>query len=461
MALSDTPGETDPQNMSVVQHHIERGDTAKGADGRAIGTVVQMVMDRASGQPSALVIHSDDSNSEFELPWSHIADTSGGQVRLDVAGKDIASVSRPYNPDQYVPVDTGQTVSLAQAGKTAQDEGHPVVMTIQHDAVDLVEPQSPTDEATMPYVSLPPSNLKRTAPLIPEALPQTQPLAGRRQASMAEERELKTEAERETMKPAPNAPPLETSPLPSTEGELVGGKPSTSGSGADSTVPTPGTERSDEGLDSAEPHPADAVMLETSGPPAQVSGGSTSVSQFGGKVQQIGASVQQTARQFAATAQQTGRQVAQTAQQRTQRVAQTAQRRTQQARQTVTDRGTTPLGVGVAAAGLGMGALVGVIAAIRQRQVASTSAKAQGAAASLLQRTQAGAQDVAATAQERAARASLQAKRKAKRAARRARWFRNGLMIGGVLAILFAPERGEVLRAQLAHRVEQWRSKIA
>lgn len=449
MALSDTPGETDPQNMSVVRHHIERGDTAKGADGRAIGTVVQMVMDRASGQPSALVIRSDDSNSEFELPWSHIADTSGGQVRLDVAGKDIASVSRPYNPDQYVPVDTGQTVSLAQAGKTAQDEGHPVVMTIQHDAVDLVEPQSPTDEATMPYASLPPSNLKRTAPLMPEALPQTQPLAGRRQAPMAEEREPKTEAERETMKPAPNAPPLETSPLPSTEGELVGGKPSTSGSGADSTVPTPGTERSDEGLDSAEQHPADAVMLGTS-PPAQVSGGSAPVPQFGGKVQQIGASVQQTARQFAATAQQTGRQVAQTAQQRT-----------QQARQTVTDRGTTPLGVGAAAAGLGMGALVGVIAAIRKRQAASTSATAQGAAASLLQRTQAGAQDVAATAQERAARASLQTKRKAKRAARRARWFRNGLMIGGVLAVLFAPERGEVLRAQLAHRVEQWRSKIA
>lgn len=484
MALSDTSGASDPQNMPVVRHLIERGDTAKGADGATIGTVVQMVMDRTTGEPSALVIRSNDSNSEFELPWSHIVDTAGKQVRLDVSGKDITSVARPYNPDQYVPVDTGDAMSPMQAGKIARDEGHSVVTTVQPDAVEFVERQSPTDEATKPYPSVPPTTLKRTAPLTAEPIAPTQPLAGRRQPAREEQRELKTETERETMKPAPNAPPIETSRLTSTEGELVGGKPSTSGTGAASTVPTPGTERSGEGLDSPAQGPADlAAPTSSEGRPevymsthpvSEASGTSVStqppqplatapVSRFGGKVQQIGASVQQRAQQVAATAQQTSRQMAQTAQQTT-----------QQARQTVGERWNTPLAVGLAAAGLGTGTLLGVIAAIRQRrsspsyqlkqagkQASSTTATVQDALGNLLQQAQSGAQDVAASAQEKAARASRQTKRTAKRAARRARWFRNGLLLGGVLAILFAPEPGAELRTQLASRVEQWRSKIA
>ncbi|MGZ3584590.1 MAG: PRC-barrel domain-containing protein, partial [Ktedonobacterales bacterium] len=85
MAFSDTSGASgasDAQNTPIVRHHIERGDTATGADGGTIGTVVQLVMDRATGQPSAIVVHSDESNSEFELPWSHIVDTAGKQVQL-------------------------------------------------------------------------------------------------------------------------------------------------------------------------------------------------------------------------------------------------------------------------------------------------------------------------------------------------------------------------------------------
>ncbi|MGZ6392436.1 MAG: PRC-barrel domain-containing protein, partial [Ktedonobacterales bacterium] len=264
MAFSDTSGTSDAQNTPIVRHHIERSDTAKGADGATIGSVVQLVMDRETGQPSAIVVHSDESNSEFELPWRHIVDTGSNQVQLDVRGKDIASVARPYNPEQYVPVDTGQAMPPTQADQIAQDEGRPVVTDVQPDAVELVEPQEPVDEVTRPYGTLPPSNLKRTAPLTAEPTAPTQPLAGRRQGASAEQGEMKTETERETMKPAPNAPPMEPSPLTSTEGELVGGKPSTSGVGAASTVPTPGTERSDEGLNAPAPSPADLATPTSS-----------------------------------------------------------------------------------------------------------------------------------------------------------------------------------------------------
>lgn len=462
MAFPETSGATEPRNTPVVRHHIERGDTAKGSDGAPVGTVVQLVIDRDSGQPSAIVIRSSESNAELELPWSHIVDTAGNQVRLDVRGGDVASVARPFDPAQYVPVDTGETIPPEQADKIAQGERHPVVTNVQSDAVELVEPQGPTDEATRPYATLPPSNLKRTAPLRPEPIPPTQPLAGRRQNARAEEREVKTETERETMKPAPNAPPVEPSPLPSTEGELVGGKPSTSGSGEASTVPTPGTERSDEGINSPEESLADlaaptssagrpAVSMSTHAPLSSMQPApGAPVSQFGGKVQQIGARVQQTARQAAATAQQTSRQAAQTAQQRT-----------QQARQTIAERWNSPLVLGGAAAGLVVGAVVGVLLVIRQRRARATATQAQGGAGSVLQQAQASALGVAATAQEKAARTSLQTKRSAKRAARRVRWFRNGLLVGSVLGILFAPEAGVELRTQLANRVEQLRSKIA
>lgn len=467
MAFPDTSGATEPQNMPVVQHHIERGDTAKGSDGALIGTVVQMVIDRDSGQPSAIVIRSSESNVELELPWSHIVDTADNQVRIDVRGSDIASVAHPYNPEQYVPVDTGEAVPPGQAGKIAQDEGRPVVTSVQADAVELVEPQALTDEETKPYATLPASRLERTAPLMPEPISPTQPLGGRRQGERAEEREVKTETERETMKPAPNAPLVEPSPLPSTEGELVGGKPSTSGTGAASTVPTPGTERSGEGLDSPAENlaglaattssagrPEDSMntyperdMTSTSAPlsagkPAQA----TPVSQFGGKVQQVSAKVQQTARQAAAAAQQTGRQAAQTAQQRT-----------QQARQTITERWNSPLMIGAAAAGLVVGAVIGVIVVRRQRRASSTISMAQSSTDSLPQPVR----SVASTAQEKVARTIPQAKRPAKRAARRVRWFRNGMLFGGVVGILFAPAPGDELRTQLANRVEQWRSKIA
>ncbi|MGZ3676807.1 MAG: PRC-barrel domain-containing protein, partial [Ktedonobacterales bacterium] len=448
MAFSDTSGASgasDAQNTPIVRHHIERGDTATGADGGTIGTVVQLVMDRATGQPSAIVVHSDESNSEFELPWSHIVDTAGKQVQLDVRSKDIASVARSYNPEEYVPVDTGQAVPPTQADQIAQEEGRPVVTAVQPDAVELVEPQAPVDEATRPYASLPPSNLKRTAPLTAEPTAPTQPLAGRRQGASAEQGELKTETERETMKPAPNAPPVEPSPLTSTEGELVGGKPSTSGTGAASTVPTPGTEGSDEGLDSPAPSPADLAAPTSSAgrpevsmstrpvpdttstsvaTPAMPQAATAPVSQFGGKVQQIGTTVQQRAQQMAATAQQTSKQVAQTAQQRSQQV-----------RETVGERWNSPLAIGMAAAGLALGVIVGVIAAIHQRQAGkqaskqadSTPLKAQDVAGGMLKQAQASAQqvagdtsrkaqDVALRAQEKAARTSLQAKRTAKRA---------------------------------------------
>ena len=53
------------------------------------------------------------------------------------------------------------------------------------------------------------------------------------------------------------------------------------------------------------------------------------------------------------------------------------------------------------------------------------------------------------------------AKRTAKRTARRVRWFRNGLMLGSALGVLFAPKPGTELRAQVVDLVENLRSRIA
>ena len=481
MSLQDTSGATDPGDTPVVRHHIERGDTARGADGATIGTVVQLVMDRDSGQPSAVVIHGDDSNSEFELPWSHIVDTSGNQVRLDVNSQDIASVARPYNPTQYVPLDTGQAVPPSEAGKIAQDEGRPVVTNIQPDAVELLEPQSPTDEATRPYPSVPQPGQKRATPLTPQPIPPTQPLTSRRQPTRAEQRDLKTETERDTLKPAPNTPPVETSPVTSTEGELVGGKPSTSGVGAASTVPTPGTERSTEGLDAPGQRVAGQPDAYTGPRPvadtSTTSASATPPSRFSGKVQPIGGPAWRIAQQAVESAQQTTRDM-----------VQAAQRSTQQARQVVIIRRMRPLAIGLMAAGLGTGALIGAISAIRQRQagrgnklkwVGKQANKRVSGFGSLFQQTQSSvqqvaedasrkaqdfasrAQDATSQAQVKAARASKETKKTAKRAVRRARWFRNGLLLGSVLGILFAPKPGAELRSQLASRVEQWRTKIA
>jgi hypothetical protein len=52
------------------------------------------------------------------------------------------------------------------------------------------------------------------------------------------------------------------------------------------------------------------------------------------------------------------------------------------------------------------------------------------------------------------------ARRAARRTTRRVRWFRNGLIAGAILAILFAPMPGEQLRARIKQTSERLRRKL-
>ena len=163
-------------------------------------------------------------------------------------------------------------------------------------------------------------------------------------------------------------------------------------------------------------------------------------------------------------------------------------------------RMATPLTLGLAGLGVGGGALIGALAAIRQRRssagykaksLASNLADAASSAAeqarSLLGQSSDSASSTVDDAKTAAAKATARISKQAqpalrdatkqarksatrtgravrkgtKRTARRARWFRNGLAIGAVSALLFAPESGAVVREQLARRVEEWRSRAA
>jgi len=161
---------------------------------------------------------------------------------------------------------------------------------------------------------------------------------------------------------------------------------------------------------------------------------------------------------------------------------------------------TTPLVLGLAGIGLSAGALIGVLAAIRQRRASasykakslasnladaassaaeqarsligqssdSTSSTVDGAkqavakaAARFSKQAQPTLRDATKQAQKSATRTGRAVRKGTKRTTRRARWFRNGLVIGGVSAVLFAPESGAAVREQLARRVDEWRSRAA
>jgi hypothetical protein len=107
-----------------------------------------------------------------------------------------------------------------------------------------------------------------------------------------------------------------------------------------------------------------------------------------------------------------------------------------------------PLPVLIAAGVVAAGAIGGIILR-RQRtpnaRVKSNARQASSALQDLLGNAGANASDAAKTTQ-RAAKAT---KRGAKRAARRGSWFVRGLLVGAGAAVLFAPDSGDKLRAQL------------
>lgn len=233
MALQHTPGDS-----HVVQLRIERGAVAEAIDG-PVGTIEQIIVDRASGQVSALVIRGSDTDTEFELPTRYIdaAHSTGEHIRLQLSRRELADnpeMTRPYNPSQYSPVYQGEAVPPAAANRVAAEFQQPVVTDVEEDAAGLLVsekgPASPSDAMT-------------TAPA---AGSPTDTNAGPASDTFAHEDATPTvklnAAQPSTGEPIGGeqrtAPAPETSPTPETTGTLMGGKPSTSGMGEKSYVPT-------------------------------------------------------------------------------------------------------------------------------------------------------------------------------------------------------------------------------
>lgn len=232
MALQHTPGDS-----HVVQLRIERGAVAEAIDG-PVGTIEQIIVDRTSGQVSALVIRGSDADTEFELPARYIdvAHSTGEHIRLQVSRRELANnpeMTRPYNPDQYSPVYQGEAVPPGVANRVAAEYEQPVVTDVEEDAAGLLVsekgPASPHDAmAPAPATGgqtdtdQPVSDTLAREDSTPTVkLNAAQPSTG--EAIGGEQR---------------TAPAPETSPTPETTGALMGGKPSTSGMGEKSYVPT-------------------------------------------------------------------------------------------------------------------------------------------------------------------------------------------------------------------------------
>lgn len=234
MALQQTPG---PDESRVMPLRIERGAVAEATDG-PVGTIEQIVVDRTSGQMSTLVIRSSDDNTEFELPVRYIAfaDSTGNHVRLNLSRHDLADnpeIARPYDPDQYTPLYQGEAVPQTVAGRVAAESDRPVVTDVEENAAGLVITGA---SAEMPAAAT-------AAPATPASTDTA--ASGRRDVAAKEDTTPTVKlnaAQPSTGEPIVGeqgaAPAPETSTTPATTGALMGGKPSTSGMGEKSYVPT-------------------------------------------------------------------------------------------------------------------------------------------------------------------------------------------------------------------------------
>ncbi|MGH2517669.1 MAG: hypothetical protein ACRDHP_18625 [Ktedonobacterales bacterium] len=221
-----------------------------------IGIVEQIVIDRTSGQLLSLVIRGEETNTEFEMPASHVRRATGNHVYLDVSRAELMNhpeITAPYDPEQYVPVYQGDAMPHGVASRVAAEQETPVITDVEENAAELVapemastpppEPATRTDErvATTTTPSQPAATgpatdrtawtpgegaatEEDTAPTIKlnRAGEASQDAAGWDEAVGAEERPV----------PLP-----ELSATPETTGPLMGGKPSTGGMGTASSVP--------------------------------------------------------------------------------------------------------------------------------------------------------------------------------------------------------------------------------
>ncbi len=541
MALNETPPTSGQAGQPLSAAHLERGMAAVGPDG-PFGTIEQIVVERGTGALLSLIIRGTDSGAEFELPAKHVDSTrtTARQVFFDIGRADLAKqpgLAAPYDPDQYVPVYRGEVAPHEQAARVAMEQSQPVVTDVEQNAAEVILPETPDAATTRP--------LRRTDERATTPRGETGPAPMRREG-MAERGQ-----------PAA-APARQPSTQQSTTGELVGGKPSTSGMGSASSVPA-GTAADqprvtmrrdstaapeDRGYEDrsrdvratgettdvlpVNPSPQAIQSQEVADQlikPDELPGGSRTPDRelyknpqkpLADRMDSSGQTTWSTPanipepqpdRTGAAVV---GEQlpVGATLGEPTQTVPPRALRGLGLEHEPAAGgwlaRLTTPLTLGLAGLGLGGGALIGVLAAIRQRRT-SPSYKAKSlvsnladaasgaaeqarsligqssgstsstvddakqavakAAAQLSKQAQPTLQDTAKQAkkqaQKSATRTGRAVRKGTKRTARRARWFRNGLVIGAVSAVLFAPESGAAVREQLARRVDEWRSRAA
>jgi hypothetical protein len=417
------------ENANVAQVRIERGALAIGTDG-VIGTVEQIIVDHENGQLLAVVIRGRDSATEFELPAGHVTNATGAHVYLDVSNQDVATrpdLARPYDPEHYLPVREGNPISAGEASRVAARTDQPVVTEVEPDAAELVAPErsgAPSD--------LPPATGSAPAP---------EPSAG--------------------LRPEPSLDP-------STTGELIGGKPTTSGMGNTSSVPaspvpaldtvpvTPnqppaGPEPPTPPAEAREPIPAPPPVPPLAPPAAHhptpvVPPPHDAPSPMPTPDLEAGGPRDHESLAGLLTTDPLG----------------------------TVRRLRVPTSLLFAAGGLGIATVTGLF--LRRRAAATRPAGAaqqvqtglQGAAQQareVLRSTPTQASRTSRRALEQTSEAAGQARRQARRATRRtvrrARWFRRGLLAGSVLAILFAPKPGEELREQIADLIDDWRARVA
>lgn len=235
MALQDTPGSGDTHVMPL---RIERGAVAEATDG-PVGTIEQIIMDRTSGQVSALVIQSSDTGNEFELParYADAGRSTNHHVYLKLSRRELLDnpdMVRPYNPEQYTPVYQGEAMPEQAATRMAAESERPVITDIEENAAELVvadADQSPAQPAARTDTGV--GTGTTTGRVVPSA-----------RADMAEDATptVKLNATQPSTGQSirgdqDTAPAPEVSATPATTGALMGGKPSTSGMGEKSYVP--------------------------------------------------------------------------------------------------------------------------------------------------------------------------------------------------------------------------------
>jgi|GEM_PF-2291588 ElaB/YqjD/DUF883 family membrane-anchored ribosome-binding protein len=410
------------------QFRINRGALAIGTDG-TLGTIEQIVVDSVSAELQALIIRTSRTGELIELPASHILHdrVDGESVYLDVGNADLAShpaLARPYRRGQYVPVRQEEAAQRFSAEPASQVMEHPIVTSVESDAAQLVLP-------TKTHIEAPPAS--ETA--------ETTDRAGENVKDMGNMGDTNEDAEEEQ---TPTLP-MRTIPRPPEE-LLTTSEPVES---AESAEPLEEPVANDDTLGATSHDEEEEEQEMRNEQETRADDANT-----------MPASAQLEADQVQATS---PIDEVQTAQERLS-TYETGERAASSTDQT-TEAVPASLIATLAAAGAGIGALGGAIALVVQRRRArrldvrdmqGIADQARDTLASVGQN----AGQLAESARQTLTQTRKRARRAARRTTRRVRWFRNGLIAGAILAILFAPMPGEQLRARIKQTSERLRRKL-